>query len=107
MILKALYDYYHRLKDTGGKLAPRGFKVLEIPFLIVIDENGKFCRIEDRRFDKKTAQKFFVVSGSRTSGVNPYLMYDNLEYVFGISSDENKQKKYWRNMRLLFRNVWN
>lgn len=92
MILKALYDYYHRLKETGGKLAPRGFKELEIPFLIVIDENGKFCRIEDRRFDKKSAQKFFVVSGSRSSGINPYLMYDNLEYVFGISSDENKQE---------------
>ena len=46
MILKALYDYYHR---SGDDVAPFGF-----------DRCGKFLRFEDRRIDKKSAQQFLV-----------------------------------------------
>ena len=88
MILKALYDYYHRC----GDLAPSGFKEMEIPFLIVIDKEGNFMRVEDRRIDKKTSQKFLVVAGSRSSGIKPYLMYDNLEYVLCHTKDGKEEK---------------
>lgn len=88
MILKALYDYYHRC----GDLAPSGFKEMEIPFLIVIDKEGNFMRVEDMRIDKKTSQKFLVVAGSRSSGIKPYLMYDNLEYVLCHTKDGKEEK---------------
>ena len=90
MILKALYDYYNRLNALDGSLAPVGFKEQEIPFLIVIDKDGNFLRIEDRRIDKKNSQKFLVVAGSHSTAIEPYLMYDNMEYVFGQPKDNNK-----------------
>ena len=56
MILKALYDYYYR----SGDLAPAGIEIKEIAFLIVIDKDGNFIRLEDRRIDKKNCSKFAV-----------------------------------------------
>ncbi|MCF0203159.1 MAG: type I-C CRISPR-associated protein Cas8c/Csd1 [Bacteroidaceae bacterium] len=90
MILKALYDYYDRLKAFDGSVAPLGFKEQEIHFLIVIDQKGNFVRVEDRRIDKKRSQQFFVISDSRSSGIKPYVFYDNMEYVFGHPKDDNK-----------------
>ena len=49
MILKALYDYYHR----SGNLPIMGMELKEIGFIIVIDKCGNFLRFEDRRIDKK------------------------------------------------------
>lgn len=57
MILKALYDYYHR---SGDDVAPFGLEYKEIGFIIVIDRYGKFLRFEDRRINKKSAQRFLV-----------------------------------------------
>lgn len=57
MILKALYDYYHRCKDN---LPLYGMEYKEIGFIIVIDKDGNFKRLEDRRIDKKQAQRFLV-----------------------------------------------
>ena len=42
MILKALYDYYHR---SGDNVAPLGLEYKEIGFIIVIDKDGNLCRI--------------------------------------------------------------
>ena len=47
MILKALYDYYHR----RGNLPAAGMEEKEIGFLIVISKAGKFIRFEDCRID--------------------------------------------------------
>lgn len=57
MILKALYDYYHKCKDN---LPLYGTEYKEIGFIIVIDKDGHFKRLEDRRVDKKQAQRFLV-----------------------------------------------
>ena len=43
MILKALYDYYNR----SDKMAPVGMEYKALAFLIVIDEQGNFVRLED------------------------------------------------------------
>lgn len=40
MILKALYDYYQKLKDLG-EVAPAGAQKKAIQFIIVIDAEGK------------------------------------------------------------------
>ncbi|MFI3287038.1 MAG: type I-C CRISPR-associated protein Cas8c/Csd1 [Rikenellaceae bacterium] len=82
MILKALYDYYHR----SGTLAPQGMEYKEIAFLIVIDREGNFLRLEDRRIDNKSCSKFLVLKGIR-SGVTPkpYIYWDNVEYVLNYT----------------------
>ncbi|MDD4589428.1 MAG: type I-C CRISPR-associated protein Cas8c/Csd1 [Parabacteroides sp.] len=83
MILKALYDYYHRC----GNLASTGYEKKEIPFVIVIDKEGNFVTVEDRRIDSKNSQKFLVIKDSRTSAPKPYLFYDNTEYVLNYTKD--------------------
>jgi CRISPR-associated protein Csd1 len=90
MILKALYDYYNRSAD----LAPIGMEYKEIGFLIVIDWNGNFVRLEDRRIDNKSCSKFLVTKQvGRTSGVKPNLLWDNSSYVLGYSDKEFKGNK--------------
>lgn len=82
MILKALYDYYHR----SGNLPQRGMELKEIGFLLVIDAHGEFVRFEDRRIDNKHAQEFLVKkSVGRTSAPKANYLYDNSAYVFGYS----------------------
>lgn len=95
MILRALYDYYHRCSD----LPAFGLELKEIGFLIVISKEGKFLRFEDRRIDKKSAQQFLVKkSVGRSSGVAPNTLYDNSQYVFGYmpeKGDLDKMRKYY------------
>ena len=94
MILKALYDYYHR----SGDLPVLGMELKEIGFIIVIDKYGNFLRFEDRRIDKKSAQKFLVKKsvGRARAPVANYL-YDNSQYVFGYSDkgDMENMRKYF------------
>ena len=46
MILQALYDYYQRkAADPDSNIAPRGFERKEIPFIIVIDNEGRFVNL--------------------------------------------------------------
>ena len=44
MILKALYDYYNRCEGLSAK----GLEQKEIGYLIVIDKDGAFVRIESK-----------------------------------------------------------
>lgn len=82
MILKALYDYYHR----SGDLAPAGMEMNEISFLIVIDKEGQFIRLEDRRIDNKKSSKFLVSKRvGRSSAPVANILWDNCAYVLGIS----------------------
>lgn len=91
MILQALYNYYHRC----GNLPRKGMELKEIGFLIVIDKNGKFLRFEDRRIDKKQAQKFLVKKHiGRTSALIANHLYDNSGYVFGYSEKGDVTAQY-------------
>ena len=82
MILKALYDYYNR----SGNLPPAGWAKKEIEFLIVIDKNGNFVTIEQRRIDKKHVQSFIVPKEARSgSAPKPYLFNDTIEYTLCYS----------------------
>lgn len=82
MILKALYDYYHRC----GNLPQRGMELKEIGFLLVLDRMGNFVRFEDRRIDSRHAQEFLVKKSiERTSAPKANYLYDNSAYVFGYS----------------------
>ena len=81
MILKALYDYYNRCDG----LAERGLELKEIGYLIVLDNDGTFIRLESRMKDKKTALSFFVLQAVKRSGrkYSPNYFWDNYEYVVG------------------------
>lgn len=91
MILQALYDYYHRC----GELPQKGMELKEIGFLIVIDKEGHFLRFEDRRIDKKQAQRFLVKKHvGRTSALVANYLYDNSGYVFGYSDKGDVMAQY-------------
>jgi CRISPR-associated protein Csd1 len=91
MILHALYDYYHRC----GDLPQKGMELKEIGFLIVIDKEGHFLRFEDRRIDKKQAQRFLVKKHvGRTSALAANYLYDNSGYVFGYSDKGDVMAQY-------------
>lgn len=91
MILKALYDYYYRCDNLPRK----GMELKEIGFLIVIDKDGHFLRFEDRRLDKKQAQKFLVKKHvGRTSAIVANYLYDNSGYVFGFSDKKDVMAQY-------------
>ncbi len=50
MIFQALCDYYQcKASDPGSGIAPEGFEKKEIPFVLVIDEDGLLNAIEDTR----------------------------------------------------------
>lgn len=89
MILKALYDYYNRCEGLSAK----GLEQKEIGYLIVIDKDGAFVRIESRMKDKKTAQTFLVLQTIKRSGRKyaPNILWDNYEYVIE-GADESAKK---------------
>lgn len=106
MILRALYDYYHRC----GDLPSFGMELKEIGFLIVINKEGQFLRFEDRRIDKKSAQQFLVKkSVGRSSAPVANYLYDNSQYVFGYSDkgDMDKMRKYYDTFKAKVEEIYN
>lgn len=95
MILKALYDYYHRCNN----LPAFGMEMKEIGFIIVIDRQGNFVRFEDSLSnDKKSAKQFLVrKSVGRSSAPVANYLYDNSQYVFGYSdkAEMASMRKYF------------
>ena len=77
MILKALYDYYYRCEG----LVTKGLEYKEIGYLIVINLDGTFVRIESRMLDKKAASSFVVPQTVKRSGTKfiPNYLWDNYE----------------------------
>lgn len=98
MILKALADYYIRmLNDPDCNVAPPGFEKKAIPFLILIDRDGRFVNLRDTRTGKgkeKNACEFIVPQGERkASGVKANLLWDNPQYVLGVPKSESEKDK--------------
>jgi CRISPR-associated protein Csd1 len=87
MILQSLHNYYKR-KELSGELSPAGYGPKELPFIIVIDRDGRFVALEDTRATsgkRKTAKVFTAPkekerSGSRAHAVANFL-WDHTGYV--------------------------
>jgi CRISPR-associated protein Csd1 len=97
MILQTLADYYERkTTDPDASLAPPGFEMKSIPFVIVIDGNGRFVALDDTRTaqgKKLVARSFVVPIGvKKTSGVAANLLWDTAEYVLGIDTRGNPER---------------
>ncbi|WP_313953102.1 type I-C CRISPR-associated protein Cas8c/Csd1 [Accumulibacter sp.] len=91
MILQALTDYYARKSaDPRTSLAPEGFEVKAIPFVLVLDADGCLLQLADRREGvgkKKEAKAELVPQGvKKTSGVAANLLWDTAEYVLGVDA---------------------
>ena len=98
MILQALKDYYDRVAaDPDSDIAPEGWEMKEIPFIIVLDNNGSLVQIEDTRQGegkKKRAKAFLVPKGEKkTIAVIANLLWDAAGYVFGITSKKKTKGK--------------
>jgi CRISPR-associated protein Csd1 len=117
MILQALARYYERrAKDADTALAPEGFQLQEVPFIIVVSSQGELVQIEDTRQGegkRRRARQFEVPAGvKRASGVAADLLWGSPEYIFGLETAKiraklaakNKQKEKSRleNQRLAF-----
>ncbi len=96
MILKALYDYYERKPEIH---APIGYEKEELDFIIIIDKEGNFVDLQNKRENKRGKAYFVPKAVVRTASVKPNLLWDKFEYVTGFSKDEKKSvqaKKYNR-----------
>jgi CRISPR-associated protein Csd1 len=91
MILQALADFYARQAAADSTaVAPPGFEKKEIPFVIVLDREGRLVDLEDTREGegKKKRPRTFAVPQSvkRTVAVKANLLWDNPGYVVGLDA---------------------
>jgi len=101
VILQALCEYYQRkAADSDSKIAPQGFEWKEIPFVVVINRNGKFLRLEDTREGEgnwKRAKPFLVPQAIQRSGSKSwqtsFLLWDHYGYVLGRPKEDTEQAK--------------
>ena len=95
-MLQVLARYYRRKSISSNRTAPRGFEEKEIPFVIVLNEQGKFIHLEDTREDhgkgkKRTGKSFLVPQGQGRSGAKSYtvtnLLWDHYGYVLAYAKE--------------------
>lgn len=96
MILKALYDYYQRCDN----LVRKGLELKEIGYLIVLEKDGTFVRIESRMQDSKTASSFCVLQTVKRSGTKyiPNYFWDKYEYIVGGDNESEKKHKTFKSL---------
>jgi len=98
MILQALKSYYDRLAaDPKSDIAPQGWAKVEIPFILVINQQGTLVQIEDTREqrEKSLRGKVFLVPQpiKRSSGVASNFLWDSMTYVTGVIKTEGRKKE--------------
>mgnify|MGYP000892640959 FL=1 len=91
MILQALADYYRRKAEVNdGAMAPPGFELKRIPFVLVLDEDGRLLQLADRREgegrSRSAKAELVPQSVKKTSGVAANLLWDSAEYVLGVDT---------------------
>lgn len=96
MILQALNKYYGRLQEEVlDNVATEGFQKQAIPFVVVLDQDGRFVELLDTRSGeckKKTAREFTVPKGvKKTCGIAANLLWDSPAYVLGRSKPNPKK----------------
>lgn len=106
MILQALKEYYDRkAADPESGIAPLGFERKELPFVIVIDADGRFVNLEDTREAKgrRMVGHVFLVPRSRTrtgskSYETTFLLWDHSGFLLDHPADNERahmQHRSW------------
>lgn len=91
-MLQRLNEYADRLD-----LPPAMYKPTPVPWIIHIDEQGRFLGVvRTTGGGKRDRGKVFIVPypGARTSGIKANLLVDKAEYVLGIERDENSPRRH-------------
>ena len=90
MILQALCEYYDR-KAALGEMPPYGRESRPIPYLVVINPDGDFLRLESTAEDidgVKTVKKFMLCHSRGRTGSKSWAtansLWDHYGYVFGF-----------------------
>lgn len=94
MILSALNDYYHRLKEEEKVPLP-GFSSEKISFCLVFSQDGKPLQVVDLRDtsgkNPRPLSHHVPVDKRRTSGVHAYPLWDKTAYALGATAGEGKR----------------
>jgi len=98
MILQALAEYYERKAALDPQaLAPEGFEYKEIPYVLVVNADGKLVNIEltgETQGKKHIPAKYLVPQGiKKTSGIEANLLWDTAEYALGIIPNDPKKPR--------------
>ena len=98
MIIQSLSDYYNRkLVDPDSGIAKTGWERKEIKYIIVLDKSGAVVSLQNMQEGSgkdKRVKSFIVPQGvKRTVGVASNLLWDNAEYVLGLTLKEGKPGK--------------
>lgn len=97
MILQALASYYQRLTEEID-IPPEGFKKVAIPFLIILDREGRFVSLQDTRIGRnRVARQFIVPAEKSRSGSKSWqtanLLWDHYGYVLGWPKSQSQAHK--------------
>ena len=99
MILQALHDLYDRfVGDPNYDVAPDGFSLQKISFVIVLNLDGTVHDIQDHRIlegKQIRPQTRPVLGGAKPSGsgLNPCFLWDNSSYLLGFKPDDAKPER--------------
>ncbi|MBF0113344.1 MAG: type I-C CRISPR-associated protein Cas8c/Csd1, partial [Desulfamplus sp.] len=117
MILQALHEYYlRRAADSDSGIAPEGMERKEIPFIIVIDNQGNFIDFQDTRDStedkgkKAKKVKSFLVPKSvgrpgKKGWQTAFLLWDHFGYVLAHpKSESDKDREMAQNQNTTFVN---
>ena len=91
MILQALNSYYQRMDaHQPGALAPYGLERKSLPVIIELDHQGGVHQINISK-DKQTPKLYVLPKAvKRASGIAANLLWDNAEYVLGLTRPGGK-----------------
>lgn len=97
MILQSLKNYYDRKSSgTSLEIAPPGFEWKELPFIIMLDQQGVpvsiLCTYEHSGKLKRGKSYLVPQSVKKTSGIASNLLWDNPEYALGIQLKGTKER---------------
>jgi CRISPR-associated protein Csd1 len=105
MILQALYEYYQRkTADPESMMPPQGWEWKRFPFILVIDPDGRFQGFKDTREGQgraRSARQFLVpcLGEGKGSGIKANLLWENMEYLFGIPKGDSDPQRVERQHR--------
>jgi CRISPR-associated protein Csd1 len=92
MMISALASYYDQLlREHPDEVARIGWQPCKVKHTLVLSETGDVLRLIPSAEKKGTVRTVPMHIGGR-NGVNPYLLCDTSDYIFGITSKELKAR---------------
>lgn len=99
MILEALNDYYERLSaDQDSGIAPPGYSLEKISYVVVLDLDGSVVSVDDIRNMNGTRaipKDLAVPASFKRPGVGskPFFLWDKTSYALGVGKQSDRTKQ--------------